>query len=254
MEKIHLTCGIIDDEFYALETLKMLIKEACPHVTVKWTAQHFREAVHHIKEDTPDFVFLDIELPEKNGFDILREVQDRNFDVVFITAYDQYAIQAFKFHAVDYLLKPIGLDQLSEAVDRIEKNKQLQRKNWKHTLDHFSSAGYPSKICINTTDSFLYLKLEEIVMLEGEGSYSQIYCTDGKRYTVSRGLGDLERVLPPNNFFRTHKSQIVSLEHVRTYNRETNIITLQTGVEATLSRRRKKEFLSIMNGARFIDE
>jgi len=203
--------------------------------------------------DPPDFIFLDIEMPEKDGFDIIKDVKNRNFDVIFVTAYSQYAIQAIKHSAFDYLLKPIEIDQLQQTVERLSKRMEDEQKIRQKLTERVLKENYPSKIAVATNDGYIYLKPSEIVMIEGEGSYSKIFCFDGKHYTVTRSLGDLEKSLDPTMFFRTHKSQIVSLDHVRAYSRETNVIFLKNDIKATLSRRKKKEFLLLMNGGSLKD-
>ena len=241
------TCAVVDDEMFSIETIRFLIAEYCPHVEIIWTAQNYDEAIAQLDNESPDLMFLDIEMPGKSGFDLLRDCKNRSFEVIFITAYNQYAIQAFKYSAVDYLLKPIDIDQLKDAVDRVTNNRLGDSHLRYRALESNITSEFPTKIVLSTVDTYLYLKVDELIFIEGEGAYSVIYCTDGKKYTISRNLGEMEIILNPKVFFRTHKSQIVAIEHVKSYNKVENYITLSNGINALLSRRKKQEFLDLMS-------
>jgi two-component system LytT family response regulator len=245
--EVKMTCSVVDDEVYAIETIRLLVGEYFPNITIIWTAQSYAEAMELLDNEQPDFMFLDIEMPGKTGFDLLRDFKKRTFEVIFTTAYGQYAIQAFKYSAVDYLLKPIDIELLKDAVNRLSSNR-LDNKHLRYkALESNISSDFPTKIVVTTNDSYLYLKVNELVFVEGEGSYSSIFCVDGKKYTISRSLGEMEVILNPKDFFRTHKSQIVAIEHVKSYNKIENYITLTNGIKAMLSRRKKQEFLDLMN-------
>ncbi len=244
---LRITCGIVDDEIFAIETIKLLVSEYLSGIEVVWSAESYQEAWEQLEKEQPDFIFLDIEMPGKTGFDLLRDYKNRTFEVIFTTAYGQYAIQAFKYSAVDYLLKPIDVELLKDAVGRLANNR-LENKHVRYkALENNISSDFPTKIVVTTNDSYLYLKVCELIFVEGEGAYSTIYCTDGRKYTISRSLGEMEIILNPKDFFRTHKSQIVAIEHVKAYNKMENYITLTSGIKAMLSRRKKQEFLDLMN-------
>ncbi len=241
------TCGIIDDEVFAIETIKFLLTENFPSIQILWTASSFNQASERLDLAQPDFIFLDIELSGRTGFELLTDYPNRNFEVIFVTAYSQYAIQAFRHNALDYLVKPINFEELQESIKRVINKIQDKKaiKGNQHETD-FNNTISP-KIVVTSNDSYLYIKADELVYIEGEGSYSVIHCKDGKKYTVSKSLGEMEAILDLRKFFRTHKSQIVAIDHVCSYNKAENYITLSNGAIAMLSRRIKNEFLNLMN-------
>lgn len=228
---------IIDDEKRARLNLELLIEEYCSNVQVIASCENLPEGVKAIRKHKPDLVFLDIEMPGHSGLELL-DFFDENeieFKIIFTTAYQEYAIQAFKFSAVDYLLKPINPNELSEAVKRFSKTKEklqnyaILKENIKH--DTFK------KIAVPTGNSLIFLETDTIVCIKGEGAYSEIICSDGNKHLVSRNLKNFEDIMCiDNNFVRNHKSYIVNTNFITAYNKsDGGSLELKNGMQLPIS-------------------
>ncbi|MDY0282308.1 MAG: LytTR family DNA-binding domain-containing protein [Salinivirgaceae bacterium] len=242
----QLTCAIVDDEILAVETIKILLSEYCPNSKLIWTACSYDEAWKSLDNQSPDILFLDIEMPGKSGFDLLRDYPERDFEVIFITAYNQYAIQAFKYSAIDYLLKPIDVDQLKSAIERASVAKSPNREIRYKALKDNLEGNKPTKIVITSNENHLYLDVEDLLLLDGEGSYTTIFCVGGTKYTTTKKISEIVGLLNPKQFFRCHKSQVVALKHILSYNKVDSSIILKGGLTAILARRKRQEFIDIM--------
>lgn len=211
---------IIDDEKRARINLSLILKEYCPEVNVVAECENLSQGVKAIRKLKPLIVLLDIEMPGHSGLELLDffDEHEINFSIIFTTAYNEYAVKAFKFSAVDYLLKPIIPDELANAVQRI-KRQQLKLQDYvllKENL-HQASSG---KIAIPSGTSLIFLEATKILFIKGEGAYSEITMLDGSKHMVSRNLKNFEDVLAGNqSFFRPHKSYIVNIDHVVSYNK-----------------------------------
>jgi len=211
---------IIDDEKRARVSLRLLIEEYCPTVTIVAECENLSEGVKSIRKYNPDVVLLDIEMPGHSGLELLDffEDSDVNFAIIFTTAYNEYALQAFKFSAIDYLLKPINPDQLCEALSRLEKQKQ-KIASFRILKENIRSENL-SKIAVPSGNSLIFIDTSKISYIKGEGAYSDVFCNNGTRNLVSRNLKNFEDILcSDNRFARVHKSYIVNLEQVVTYNK-----------------------------------
>lgn len=239
---------IVDDEIDGMHTLQKMLTQLCPQVNV---VNGFSNAVTAAKEiiaAQPDLLFLDIQMPGKTGLELLAELPGRNFEVIFVTAYNEYMLQALQFSAVDYLLKPVDEDRLAEAVERAE---QRLMKGWKENqpdalLYNIEKAGKPMemRLCLPTFKGFLIVKLEEIIYCEAERSYTVFHLADGKTLTVSKPLLDYDNMLKNAGFFRVHKSFLINLVHVREYHRgEGGFVIMNNRAEIEVSRRKKELFL-----------
>ena len=240
---------IIDDEKNGREILSKLIGNYCNEVTILGTASNAEEGYQFIKEHEPDIVFLDIEMPNGNGFSLLQRFEEIPFQIVFTTAYENYAIQAIRHHALDYLLKPIDIDELRDAV----KNASAAIKN-KTAINRYSGflaekrAEMSGRISLPIKDGIVYLNIAEIIRVESDGSYSTFYSSDGKKYMVSKNLGEYESILPLNEFFRSHKSHLINIKKVKKYLRTDGYFAeMEDGSVIEISRRKKDEFLQLMN-------
>lgn len=209
---------IIDDEIRARVSLQLLLEEYCPTVQIIEQCETLSEGIKAINKHSPNLVFLDIEMPGHSGlelFDFFHE-EDINFSVIFTTAYSQYAIKAFKFSAIDYLLKPISPEELTEAVRRFQKIKSQNLKVLKDNLDQNKL----NKIAVPTGNSVLFLETDHILYIKGEGSYCEIVLLNGEKIICSRYLKNFEDILSHyNNFLRVHKSYIANLNYVSIYNK-----------------------------------
>lgn len=240
---------MIDDEPVANESLELIIQEYLPDLEIIGKASSAHEARKIISENKPDLVFLDIEMPGEDGFDFLKSLPAIDFNLIFITAYNQYAIQAFKFSAVDYLLKPVKIPELINAVNRVrEITQQKQLPDYRLLLENIQLSR-PVKIALNTSESREYFNIGDIVHIEGDINYSKFYLIDKRVIMVSKTLKIFEDMLVGHGFYRTHKSSLVNLKHVkRILTRDGLSVEMSDGSHALLSRHTKEEFIQIMDG------
>ena len=209
---------IVDDEIRSREFLRNLVEEFCPDTKVAGLAASVEEAVKVIRAQKPDLVFLDIELQTGTGFDVLQQFNEPGFHVVFTTAYDHYAIKAIKFSAVDYLLKPIDLEELQLAVEkaraRVENNSGRQAINMLlHNLRKPTGIDY--SITLATSEGLEFVPLQSIIRLEASGPYTYFFLKEGKKIMVSKNLKEYEMMLGEYNFFRVHNSHIINMREVK---------------------------------------
>jgi two-component system LytT family response regulator len=241
---------IVDDEADAVNFIRSIIGEYCPKLEVVGTAGTAKEGVRMIIEHQPDLVFLDVEMPLGSGFELLAQFPKKMFDVIFITAFNQYALKAIKFSAVDYILKPININEFIEAVEKVvEKRSQLvsQNINYGELLENLRSI-QPSKLAIPTSEGMEYLNTKEIIRIEADRSYCWFYMRDQKKHLVSRNLKEYQDLLNDRNFFRPHNSHLINLEFVKKYIRqEGGYIEMTDGSQIPISRIKRDLFLQQMS-------
>lgn len=241
---------LVDDEPDGIRTLKKMLESHCPNVEVAATCSNAAVAKQELERIRPDVVFLDIQMPGKSGLDLLTEIPEKDFEVIFVTAHNEYMLQALQYSAADYLLKPVDEDRLIEAVLRVETRIQAEKKEWTETLMHnLNKAGSPSemRLCLPTLKGFIVVKLDDIIYCEAERSYT-IFHLDGKRtVTVSKSLIEYDNLLQETQFFRIHKSFLVNLNHIKEYQRgEGGLVIMTDNAEIEVSRRKKEFFLNRM--------
>jgi two-component system LytT family response regulator len=240
---------LVDDEPDGIRTLKKLLELNCPEVEIVATCSNVGNAKQKIEEFQPDLVFLDVRMPGKSGLDMLSEITEKNFEVIFVTAHNEYMLQALQFSAVDYLMKPVDEDRLISAVQRVKKRLNLERNTGQtETLLHnISKAGSPleMRLCLPTLKGFSIVKLEEIVYCEAQRSYTIFRLANNKTIMISKPLFDYDRLLADTIFLRIHKSFLINLMHVREYVRgEGGTVLMSNGMEIEVSRRKKELFLT----------
>lgn len=241
---------IIDDEASARENIEILLNQFCSQVEVLKSSSNLPDGVQFLKHHSVDLVFLDVDMPNFAGYEIGKFIDPINFEIVFITAYDKYAIKAFELAAVDYLLKPIEIQRLVEAVNRAEERLDLQDKSSRY-LALSQQINRDSKVSISVLDhgARRFIKADEIFAIEADGAYSTIY-TKAESFTISRNIAKLEQELAGyNTGFRSHKSWWVNLNYVLELRNSAYQLILQNGLVARISRYRMAEFKS-----RFIRE
>ena len=241
---------LVDDEPDGIRTLKKMLESHCPNVEVAATCSNAASAKQELERIRPDVVFLDIQMPGKSGLDLLTEMPEKDFEVIFVTAHNEYMLQALQYSAADYLLKPVDEDRLIEAVQRVETRIQAEKKEWTETLMHnLNKAGSPSemRLCLPTLKGFIVVKLDDIFYCEAERSYT-IFHLDGKKtVTVSKSLIEYDNLLQETQFFRIHKSFLVNLNHIKEYQRgEGGLVIMTDNAEIEVSRRKKELFLNRM--------
>ena len=239
---------IIDDEPIGRDLLAALLEEYCPSVSVVAQADSVATAREAIRRHEPELVFLDIEMPRGNGFELLEEMRERRFEVVFTTAYEQYAIRAIKASALDYLLKPINTAELTAAVTRAEQRIALaigRHRGVEALLERLREGGMEtSKLALPTEEGLLVVPLGEIVRCEASASYTWFYFTSGERRLVSRPLKEFELILAGARFMRIHHSHMVNLDHIRRYVRgEGGEVVMSDNSSVMVARRKKEDLL-----------
>lgn len=235
IEITKLTAIIVDDELHGRENLKLIIQNYCPEIEVKGSANDVVSAIALVKNHLPDVVFLDINMPVLDGFDFLDEFEDRKFMVVFVSAHDEFGINAVKVGAEDYLLKPINIKELKLCV------KKLLCINGKKNST--KSVSENNKLIISDSRGFNILNIDDILRLEADGCYTTIVTKD-KISVISRTLKDFEASLPKEYFFRIHKSHLINLKYIKDYsNFNGNFVTMSDGSKVEISRRKTPEFI-----------
>lgn len=239
---------LVDDEPNNLETLQQLLLKYCPQVTIAGTADSVIKAREVIVETKPDLVFLDIEMPYGNAFELLNSLSSVDFEIIFVTAFGNYAIEAIKFSALDYLLKPVNIKELQASVQKAAQ--RIQFKSISQKLDNLFynlNATKPSlqKIALPTLDGLIFVNIKDLVWLEARGSYTCVYLSSQQRIMVSRTLKEFEDVLPEDHFSRIHQSYVINHNFIRKYNRgRGGTIEMEDGTVIEVSMRKKDEFLA----------
>jgi len=243
---------LIDDERDALEMLEWQLKQYCPIVSILAMCTSSDEGVEAIKKQSPQLVFLDIEMPHKSGFEVIKSFPDPSFDIIFTTAYNQFAVQAFKIAALDYLLKPIDAEDLTKAIIRFEK-KQLQQ-NLKTQLEQLMKEYKPLKwqterIALPTADGIIFTDPQEIVRAEASGNYATVFFTGAKKILLAKTLKEIEELLKPFSFIRIHQTHLVSISHIAMYSKnDGGVIVMKDGTRLPVSRQRKEEVMNLIHG------
>jgi two-component system LytT family response regulator len=244
---------IIDDEQDAVDFISTIISEYCPSLEVVGKAFNIIQGAKIIKDVKPDLVFLDVEMPNGSGFDLLTQFPEKEFEVIFITAFNHYAIKAIKFSAVDYILKPININEFIEAVEKVIRKRSQKgsesNESLKVLMENLRSPT-PSRLAIPTSDGMEYLNPKEIIRIEADRSYSWFYLSGNRKILVSKHLKEFQELLGDRNFFRSHNSHLINLKYVRKYIRkEGGYIEMNDNSVIPISRSKKDIFLLHM--ARF---
>lgn len=239
---------IIDDEERARDGLSAIIKEYCKDIAIVATCSNVPDGVIAINKHKPDIVFLDIEMPDYNGFELFGFFNEINFDIIFVTAYSQYAIKAFEVSAMDYLLKPVDIEALQKALDKV-RTKQTQvalQKRLELLKENFTSDEI-SKIALPMGDGLLFVEMKDIVLFEADGAYTNLFLNNGSKILVSKRLKFFEDILiDKKHFFRPHRSHLININFIKKYVKGENKIIMDNLFELSLSRDLKQDFESIL--------
>jgi two-component system LytT family response regulator len=249
--KRRLITVIIDDEPDAVDFIASIINEYCPGLEVCGKANNVKEGVNLINEIKPDLIFLDVEMPNGTGFDLLTHFPQKNFDVIFITAFNHYAIKAIKFSAVDYILKPININEFIESANKVIQkraaNSLTGNENFEILLENLRTSN-PTRLVIPTSDGREYLNPKDIIRIEADRSYSWFFINDKRKILVSRHLKEFQDLLNDRNFFRPHNSHLINLDFVKKFvRRDGGYIEMTDGSQIPISRNRKDLFLAHMS-------
>jgi two-component system, LytTR family, response regulator len=241
-----ITAIIIDDEYGARESLANIIEQYCPQVDVFAKAENIDEGQALINEHHPDLIFLDIEMPHGNAFELLERFDEINFEIIFITAYDNYAINAIKFSALDYLLKPVDIEELQKAIEKHgQRNDKHLKEKYNLLLQNIKSGSAPEKIAVADSETITLIEISDIIRCESDGNYTTIFIEGDKKIVASKTLGEYEEMLSQNSFIRVHRSHLINLNKISSYVKgEGGYVIMSDGSKAEVSRRKKAEFLN----------
>jgi two-component system LytT family response regulator len=240
---------IVDDEEFARSSLYFLLQENCENVHVRGIAKSVDEARELLLNNPIDLIFLDIAMPGKNGFELIPEAKSNHAQVVFTTAFDQYALRAIKANALDYLLKPIDIDELKDTVNKasnfIKFTGQAQDRNvrLKNLASNIADGSEIRKLSLPNGQGYTIIEINEIIRIEADSNYSVFHLANRDNITVSRVLKEYEEILPENQFVRIHKSSIVNLNYLKEYSFKNGLeVLLKNGEKLPVSRRRASIF------------
>lgn len=248
-----ITAIIIDDEQHCINRLTNLLSDCCAdNVKLCGAFQSVEEGLQAIKQLNPQLIFLDVEIHDKTGFDLLKQLPETNFEVIFTTAYDKYAVQAFKFSAIDYLLKPIDADELHAAIKKL--NEKVYQKDITQKLDTLfynlkSIPGSSKRICVPVLSGLVFIQTDDIIRCESSVNYTTLFLKNKQKLLVAKTLKEFEELLHDYNFYRIHNSHLINLAYIKMYNKgKGGSVTMEDGTEIEVSTRRKDEFLKKLTG------
>ncbi|MBK9452221.1 MAG: response regulator transcription factor [Bacteroidetes bacterium] len=245
-----ITCIIIDDETKCVHTLELIIQRHCPELQLLASCDSAESGLEAIRTHRPQVVFLDIEMPKMNGFDMLDKVGKIDFHVVFTTAYSQFAIKAFQYSALNYLLKPIDPDDLIDTVSRIQN---LQRPPQQEQIDILlETLRRPEpkmqRIALSTHDGLIFVQTTDIMYCQSENNYTWVYLTKGGKHLLAKTLKEFEETLPALDFYRIHNSYLVNLNEIQRFVREDGgYVIMNNGTQITIARARREQFFSLFD-------
>jgi two-component system, LytTR family, response regulator len=238
---------IIDDEQHCIDRITQLLEPHKNNVHVMDALQSVEDGVHAVKKFKPDLIFLDVQVHDKTGFDLLKQTDTHDFEVIFTTAHDKYAVQAFKFSAIDYLLKPVDADDLKQALEKV--SKKVHEKHTNERLDVLlhnlkNTQGTTKKISIPTVNGFVFVQVTDILRCQSDINYTTIFLKDKQKITVAKTLKEFEEMLSDYNFFRVHNSHLINLGYIKSYNKgKGGIVTMMDQTDIEVSTRRKDDLL-----------
>jgi len=238
---------LVDDEIDSIRVLQRLLEDYCPEVNIVGKADGVEMGVHVIQSAKPDLVFLDIEMTEGNAFDLLNQLQPVEFQVIFVTAFDNYAIRAFKYSAVDYLLKPIDIDDLLTALERVVRKMHgktfvNQMETLLYNVETFQLT--QQKMAVPTLTGLVFIPIKDIMRFQADGSYTTIYLTNSEQIVATRNIKEYEDLLPAAIFCRIHNSHIINLHKIQKYHKgRGGYVVMEDGTNIEVASRRREEFL-----------
>jgi two-component system LytT family response regulator len=240
---------IVDDESGARDTLREMIATYCPNLTIVGEGQSVASGIKQIKKSKPDVLFLDIRMPDGTGFDLLEKIDSIDFSVVFLTAYDEYAIKAFKYSAIDYMLKPIDPEELIGCYSKLEKLVRLERSQFEALMDNLNSnKGESRKIILKTAEVVHLMNISEIIRIESDGNYTRFFANNRQPILVSKTLKEYDKLLIDQNFFRVHQSHLINLNRiVQIEKQDGTTVVMDDGSKVPVSFRKKDLLLSVLS-------
>ncbi len=241
---------IVDDEQSARENIKSIVELSCKEKIGFVEASGVDEGVRIVEEEHPEIVLLDINLPDGTGFDMLQRIKFTDFKLIFITAYEEFALKAFDFSAIDYIMKPVNPEKLINAVIRASEMVETENLNLKLKAlfaNLNTQSDFHKKLVLKTSDNIFIVDTKEIIRCESEESYTRFFLTDNKHIFVSKNLIEFDNMLQDFGFFRTHRSHLINLSYIDHFSkRDGGYVVMKDNAEVPISRRKKEEFLNIL--------
>jgi len=254
----RISCVVVDDEERSRNYLFKIIGRYCPELFILGTAANMKEGVELINREKPKLIFLDIEMPDGTGFEVLKNITPYDFEVIFVTGYNDHAIRAIKVDALDYLLKPLDTDELKAAVRKAEQKirnaamKSADFSNFLQKINNQNETPGTDKLSIPTSKGIDFVFIKNIIYCEAQKNYTTFYLIEGKTLVSSKNIGEYEKKLPfelttdRSRFFRAHKSYLVNLFYLKSYDNRENYLELTNGKKIPIAQRRRSDFLKIM--------
>ena len=242
-----LTAIIIDDETSSRNALRQKLQNHCPEVTIIAECENGEEGIENIEEKKPDIIFLDVEMPRMNGFTMLQQLKNKNFEVIFITAYDHYAIRAIKVSALDYLVKPVEVEDLKSAVEKAAQKRKQPPGNSRVELllqNLLDEKKEHQRIAISSMEGLQFVVTDDIIYMEANSNYTIFFLTGNRKVTATKTLKDFEELLPASIFIRIHHSYLINKNGVEKYIKgDGGQVLMKNGVTLDVARRKKEEFM-----------
>jgi two-component system LytT family response regulator len=249
MSADHLNVFIVDDEYQSRNLLCKLLRDNFHNTTVAGQFGNIKEALPNIRSTKPDLLFLDIEMQGETGFDLLEQLKGGDIQIIFVTAHSEYALKAFRYNAVDYLLKPIILSELGDAIQKALRNKRQQTFTSEEQLVNLiravkNPAIAHDKIAVPTSEGFVLIPVQDIIFCHARGNYTQFHLTNNRQVLSSYTLKQYHELLTEQNFFRVHRSYLINMSYVKMYRRgEGGTAVMHVGTEVEISKQNKEAFL-----------
>lgn len=241
---------LIDDEKNSLEMMEWLLQTYCPEVKIMELCNSGEAGIKSINQWNPDVIFLDIEMPKMNGFDMLEKIKDINFEIVFTTAYDQFAVRAFRYSAFNYLLKPVDPDDLRATVVKLLEKKTAPSKEQMNLLFQslVNREQSVDRIALSTQEGLVFVQTKNIAYCKAESNYTYVVLADGQKYLVAKTLKDIDETLSGKDFYRVHNSYLVNINHIIRYVRgDGGYFVMPDNAQITISRNKKDEFFQLFS-------
>jgi two-component system LytT family response regulator len=242
-----LSAVLIDDQEICTEILKDMLEKDSPEVDIVAVCHSGKEGIRAIRKHEPELVILDVEMPEMNGFEMLRQIKDPDFEVIFTTAFDKYSIEAIRFSALDYLLKPLIPHELKAAIEKVgnKQNKNISRQ-FKALFKNLQGTKRPvNQVALPSLEGLIFVNVTDVIHCESDSNYTTLFLKSGEKMVVTKTLKDIEGLLEGNNFFRIHHSHLINMMHIKKYIRgNAGYVVMSDGTDINVARNRKEEFLT----------
>ena len=245
-----ISAAVVDDEQNSRDIISKIINDNFDNIVIN-TAKNVESGICLINDYNPDIVFLDIDMPDGTGFDLLKKINSHNFKLIFITAFQEHAIKAIKFSAIDYILKPVNADELIEAVNKAVEEIDNEANQQKITafLSNIENLSHkPKKLVLNTSDNIYVINIEDIIRCKSENHYTTFYLNNGKKITMSKTLKEYDNLLSENGFVRVHRSHLVNINYIERFDKKnTGNIFMKDNSTVPVSVRKREQLVQMLN-------